>query len=141
VSAVERNAVLGFSWDFIDEVSVWSLVIGCAIAVVAGVMLESIPFAVGCLVAVGVDVALVRLSTRRARQEFAEGRIDAVAPTVMLAGRLVVKAGLLVIALFVPEDLAFAGTVVGALTFDVTLVVVGSIIAASRTMRRPKEGR
>ncbi len=65
----------------------------------------------------------------------------AVAPTVMLAGRLIVKAGLLVIAIFVPADLAFTGTVVGALTFDITLVVVGSIIAASRTMRHTKEGR
>jgi hypothetical protein len=59
----------------------------------------------------------------------------------MLAGRLVVKAGLLMAAIFVPQVLGFAGTVVGALTFDITLVVVGSITAASRTMRHPREGR
>ena len=133
--------VLGFSWDFIDEMSVWSLIIGVSIALIGGFLLKSVAFAVGCLVAVGVDVALVRIATRSGRRAFGEGRIDSVAPTVMLAGRLVVKAGLLVVALFVPQDLAFAGTVVGALTFDITLVVVGSIIAASRTMRRPKEGR
>jgi len=133
--------MLGFSWDFLDEMTVWSLVIGLVIAVGGGFLLGSVSFAVGCVVALIVDVALVRVSTHRARQELLEGRIDSVAPTVMLAGRLVVKAGLLVAAIFVPQMLGFAGTVAGALTFDLTLVVVGSIIAASRTMQHPKEGR
>ena len=107
----------------------------------AASLLQSAAFAVGCLVAVGVDVVLVRVATHRARRELAAGRIDSVAPTVMLAGRLIVKAGLLVLAIFIPQVLGFAGTVVGVLTFDITLVVVGSIVAASRTMRHPKEGR
>jgi len=138
---VEHGSVLGFSWDFLDEMTVWSLVIGCSIALIGGVLLNSTAFAVGCLVALGIDLALVRTATHRARRELAEGRVDAVAPTVMLAGRLVVKTGLLVAAIFMPQRLGFAGTVVGALTFDLTLVVVGSIVAASRTMRQPKEGR
>ena len=138
---MEQNSVLGFSWDFLDEMAAWSLAIGCTIAVVAGFILGSTAFVAGCVVAVGIDVTLVRAATHRARRELEEGRIDALAPTLMLAGRLAVKAALLVAAIFVPRVLGFTGTVVGALTFDITLVVVGSIIAASRTMRHPKEGR
>jgi hypothetical protein len=138
---MENGSALGFSWDFLDEMTVWSLVIGASIAVVGGVLLGSVAFAAGCLLALGVDVALVRVSTHRARAELAEGRVDSVAPMVMLAGRLVAKALLLVLAIFVPQYLGFTGTVVGALTFDITLVVVGSITAASRTMRHSKEGR
>jgi hypothetical protein len=138
---VEQGSVLGFSWEFLDEMSVWALGLGVAIAIVGGVLLESAAFAIGCLVALGVDVALVRVATHRARRELAEGRIDSVAPTVMLAGRLVVKAGLLVAAIFVPQMLGFTGTVVGVLVYDTTLIVVGSIVAASRTMRHTKEGR
>ena len=138
---MENDAVMGFSWDFLDEMGVWALVIGGVIAVGGGVLLQSTAFAAGCLIAVGVDVALVRTATHRARRELAAGRIDAVAPTVMLAGRLIVKAGLLVLAIFVPAALAFTGTVIGALTYDITLLVVGSIVAASRTMRHTREGR
>jgi hypothetical protein len=141
VSAVEQNAVMGFSWDFIDEIGVWSLAIGVAIALIGGLMLQNIAFGVGCIVAVGIDVALVRTATHRGRRALAEDRVDPVAPTIMLAGRLLVKAGLLVLALLAMRGIAFAGTVAGALTFDITLVVVGSVLAASRTMRRPKEGR
>jgi hypothetical protein len=132
---------MGFSWDFIDEIGWWSLGIGVVLAVVGGYLLGSSAFAVGCLVAVGTDVVLVRIATRRGRRALAEGSGDAVAPTLMLAGRLLVKTALLVVALFVPQDLAFAGTIVGVLTFDVTLALVGSVLAASRTMRHPKEGR
>jgi uncharacterized membrane protein YdfJ with MMPL/SSD domain len=138
---VEQKSVMGFSWDFLDEMTIWALVIGASIAVGGGVVLQSISFGVGCLFAVGVDVGLVRISTHRARRELEQGRIDSVAPTVMLAGRLVVKALLLVAALFVPQVLGFTGTVIGALTFDLTLAVVGSIAAASQTMHHPKEGR
>ncbi len=137
---VEHDTVLGFSWDFLDEMSVWALVIGTAIGLVGGYITGSVSFALGCLVALGVDIALVRTATHRARRELEAGRIDSVAPTIMLAVRLVVKALLLVAAIFVPQVLGFTGTVVGALTYDITLVIVGSIVAASRTMRHPKAG-
>jgi hypothetical protein len=137
----QEHTVLGFSWDFLDEMTVWAVWIAAGVALVGGVMLQSVSFAVGCLVAAGIDVALVRVAAHRARREMAGGRIDAAAPTVMLAGRLVAKALLLTLALFVPYILGFAGTVAGALVFDLTLVIVGSVIAAARTMRRPKEGR
>jgi len=138
---VEQSSILGFSWDFLDEMTVWALVIGCTLALLGGFALKSVPFATGCLVALGIDVLIVRSTTQRARRELAQGRVDSVAPTALVAGRLLVKAGLLVLATLVPQFLGFAGTVVGVLTFDLTLVVVGSILAASRTMRHPKEGR
>jgi hypothetical protein len=60
---------------------------------------------------------------------------------IMLAGRLVVKALLLVLSLAIPEFMSFAGTVVGALVLDVTLAFVGGTVAVMRTMRHTKEGR
>lgn len=138
---MQRDSILGFSWEFLDEMTVWALVLGCVVAVGGGVVMGSVTFTAGCVIALGIDVALVRTATHRGQRELADGRVDSVAPMVMLAGRLIVKAGLLVLAILVPGALGFAGTVVGALTFDITLLVVGSIVAASRTMRHPKEGR
>jgi hypothetical protein len=138
---MEQHSVLGFSWDFLDEMTVWTVGFAAAIALVGGLSLHSWSFAAGCLVAAAIDVALVRSATHRARSEMAEGRIDAVAPTVMLAGRLVAKAILLTAAVFVPKVLGFSGTVAGALAFDITLVIAGSVVAATRTMHRPREGR
>jgi len=138
---MHNESVFGFSWDFLDEMTVWALAIGVLIALVGGGVLHSFAFSLGCLLTVGADVILVRAATARARRELAAGRIDPVAPTVMLAGRLIVKAGLLVVSVFVPRIMGFVGTVAGALTFDLTLVVVGSIVAGSQMMRHPKEGR
>ena len=81
------------------------------------------------------------VSVRRARRELEAGRIDSVAPIVMLPGRLLVKAGLLVLALVVRESSAFAGAVAGVLVFDLTLAFGGSAVAIGRGMRRPREGR
>jgi hypothetical protein len=141
MAAVEQSTMLGFSWEFLDQMTVWTAGLAIAVALIGGIALGSVPFAAGCLVAAGIDVVLVRISTHRASRELADGRIDAVAPIVMLGGRLLVKAGLLVLAIFVPAVLGFAGTATGALMFDTTLVVVGSIIAAQRVMQHPKEGR
>lgn len=138
---MQHDATFGFSWEFLDEMTVWSLVVGLAIAIVGGFLFESVAFAVGCLVALAVDLGLVRIATNRGRAEVAGGRLDSIAPTVMLAGRLIAKACLLGAAVFVPKVLGFTGTIAGALTFDVTLVVAGSIVAVSRTMRHSGEGR
>ena len=133
--------MFGFEWGFLDEISWWTLGIGVAIAAAGGYLLRDLAFAIGCLVAVGIDVAIVLSASRRARKELEDGRIDAVAPIVMLAGRLVVKAGLLALALAMPRLLSFTGAVAGALTFDITLALVGSVIALSRGMRASGAGR
>jgi len=58
----------------------------------------------------------------------------------MLGGRFLVKAGLMTLALAIPRLLSFPGTVVGALTFDITLAFVGSILALARGFRAPRMG-
>jgi hypothetical protein len=138
---VDTPVMFGFEWGFLDEISWWTLGIGVALAAGGAYLLRDLAFAIGCLVAVCVDVAIVMSASRRARNELEAGRIDAVAPIVMLAGRLVVKTGLLALALVLPRVLSFTGTVAGALTFDITLALVGSVIALSRGMRASRSGR
>jgi hypothetical protein len=137
----DDQQVFGFSWHFIDELSWWALGIALVISAVVFVPTGDTAFVVGCLVGAAVDVGMVRLASHRGRRELEAGRIDSVAPMVMVAGRLVAKLGLLLIAFTFPAFMSLAGTVVGILVFDLTLALVGSVLAASRTMRRPKEGR
>lgn len=133
--------MFGFQWGFLDEISWWTLGIGVVAAGVGTYLTHAPAFAIGCLLAVCVDVAMVMSASRHARREFENGRIDPVAPIVMLAGRLLVKSGLLVLAFAIPQWLSFPGTVVGALTFDITLALIGSVIALSRSMRASRAGR
>ncbi|HEY5541109.1 MAG TPA: hypothetical protein VIL41_06620 [Coriobacteriia bacterium] len=135
-----RAQAFGFEWSFLDEVARWSLGAAVLVSAVGVVVTRDAAFAIACVVAAGIDVALVTASVRRARRELDAGRIDPVAPIVMLAGRLLVKAGLLVLALVAREPAAFTGAVAGVLVFDVTLAFGGSAIAIGRGMRRPREG-
>ena len=136
---MKQTAVLGFQWDFLGEVSRSALGIAAVAAIAGTLITRDAAFAVGCLVAIGIDVALVTVACHRGRSELQGGRVDAVAPSVMLVGRVVVKAGLLVLALLLPQILGFAGTVVGVLVFDVTLAFVGSALAILRVLG-PGEG-
>ena len=137
------NAVAthGFEWGFLDEVSRWSLGVGIVAAGVGAYLTRDIAFAVGCLIAIGLDVGLVAIACRRARHELDTGHIDAIAPIIVLGGRFLVKAGLLTTALVLPRVLSFAGTAVGAVTFDITLAFVGSILAIARGFHAPRMGR
>ena len=136
-----RTQVFGFEWSFLDEVARWALGVG-VVASAAGVAVTRDPaFAVACMVATAIDVLLVSLSVRRASHGLDAGHIDPVAPLVMLAGRLVVKAGLLLVAMLSHDTAAFWGAVAGVMVFDVTLAFGGSVIAISRGMRTPREGR
>jgi hypothetical protein len=126
------QATFGFGWDFLDEMTWWALGIAFAIAIGGAFVTGQISFAVGCVVGVCLDVALVRGATHRARRTLEHGQVDPVAPLVMVVGRLVVKAALLVLALALPRVMSFPGTVVGVLSYDVTLSFVGSIVAAIR---------
>jgi hypothetical protein len=141
VKAVTDRAPRGFAWDFIDEIVWWALGIAGAAAAVAAIAFDDVAFALGCVVAASVDLVLVRVASGRARRGLARGEIDNAAPIIMVAGRLLAKAGLLLLSIAVPTVLGFAGTVVGVLVFDLTLALVGSIKAAARTMRPSKRGR
>lgn len=136
----ENTSALGFSWDFIDEIAWWAFGLGAASALIGAFVTEDPAFAVGCLIAVALDVALVRVSSRLARDGLAQGQISHAASLIMVPGRLSAKAVLLILALAFPEVLSFAGTVVGVLAFDLTLAFVGSIKAASRMIRQSRQG-
>ena len=134
-----RAQVFGFEWSFLDEVCRWAIAAAVVVAAAGAWVMHSPVFALSAAVVAGVDIALVAGASRRGRRELEAGRIDAVAPTVMLAGRLVVKAGLLVASLLWGGMAAFAGAVAGALVFDVTLAFGGSAIAIYRGMQPPRE--
>ena len=136
-----KNGAFGFTWHFMDEITWWTLGIAFVISVVASFVTRAPWFAAGCLVVVVVDVMLVRVASHRAQKELEDDNIDAVAPTIMLVGRMLAKAILLVAALFAVNVQAFAGAVVGALAYDITLAVVGSIMALLRGGALPREGR
>jgi hypothetical protein len=126
----------GFSWEFLDEMSWWALGLSCVIAVGGAFVTGQLAFAVGCVVAVAIDIVLVRMVSNHARRTLESGHVDALAPLLMVVGRLLVKAGLLLTAMAVPHFMSFSGTVVGVLAYDVTLSFVGSIVAIMRVMRR-----
>jgi len=130
----------GFEWGFLDVVSRWSLGVGVLAAGIGTYLTRDTAFAIGCLIAIVIDVGLVSIACRRGKGELELGRIDAIAPIIMLGGRFLVKAGLMTLALAIPRLLSFPGTVVGALTFDITLAFVGSILALARGSRAPRIG-
>jgi len=93
------------------------------------------------MLAASVDVAFVRATVASARQEIEAGRPGAGNASMLFVARLFAKAGLLVLAVLFPQVLGFAGTVLGVLVFDLSLAIVGSIVAASRVMRGSRLGR
>ena len=129
------EATFGFTWRFLDEMSWWALGIAGAVAIGGALYTRQLSFAVDCLLAIVIDVLLVRVASHRARRGLEEGRIDTAAPLVMVGGRFLVKGGLLLLAISFPHVLSFAGTVVGVLAYDVTLSFVGSVVAATRVWR------
>jgi hypothetical protein len=131
----------GFSWSFLEELSWWSLGIAAAASVIATIVTREAAFAVACMLAASIDVAFVRGIAAGARKEIEAGRPGNGFSSVLFAVRLLAKAGLLVLAVLFPQVFSFAGMVVGVLAFDLTLAVVGSLIAATRLIRGSRQGR
>ena len=138
---MELKPIQEFSWDFLAEISWWSLGMAAAISIVASLVTGQVTFGVACMLAASIDVAFIRAIASSARHEMEEGAPGIGQSSMLFVIRLVAKAGLLVLALVFPGLLGFAGMVVGVLCYDITLAVVGSIIAAARLMRRPRLGR
>jgi hypothetical protein len=144
--AVVRDAGGGFefSWSFLEEISWWSVGIAGLISAISLGVTGTPTFALGCMLAVAVDVAFIRSISIRARHEIAQGNAGAGETSWLFFGRLIAKAALLVLAALQPQVVGFWGTVVGVLVFDLTLALVGSVIAATRLMRhthQPPAGR
>ena len=138
---MQVKSTLDFSWGFLEEISWWSLGIAAAISVVASVVTGQAAFALGCMLAAAIDFAFIRAIAGSARREIEEGRPGAGRSSMLFVARLMVKGLLLGLAVLLPQVLSFAGTVVGVLAFDLTLAVVGSVLAATRLMRGSRMGR
>jgi hypothetical protein len=122
-----------FTWTFLDEVAWWALGIACIASVAGAAVTHRWTFPLGCLLTVGLDLALVHLSARRGGHVAEIGGVDeGVVLGLFLGGRLALKAVLLVVALVWPWLLDFWGVAAGAVTYDITLAVVGSIVAVGR---------
>jgi hypothetical protein len=130
----------GFEWGFLDVVSRWAVGVGLLAAGIGAYLTHDAAFAIGCVIAVGVDVGLIGIACRRGQRQLELGHADAVAPIIVLGGRFLVKACLLTLAIVLPRLLSFAGTAVGAVTFDTTLASVGSILAIALGFRSPRIG-
>jgi len=135
-----QTSGLGFSWDFLDEMAKWTLRLAALIALGGLLVLRDPTFALGCLLGAMVDVGLVRLAAHKAKVALERGEIDTTSGAILLGGRAIAKGLLLLLAVLLPSALDFAGTVVGVLAYDVTLAVVGSIVAVRRGMHVPREG-
>jgi hypothetical protein len=133
--------IIGFSWEFLGEMSAWTMRLAALVAVVGLVVTREPQFALGCLVGAGADVWLVKRASRAAQQSLAETGVAPYSTALLLAGRVVLKAALLGAALLFPMVLDFWGTAIGVLAYDATIAVVGSILVVRRGMRDVGEGR
>jgi hypothetical protein len=138
---VAIKPTLDFSWSFLEEISWWSLGIAAVISAAATVITKHTDFALGCMLAASIDFAFIRAIAGTARREIDEGELTARKSSLLFVVRLIVKAILLGLAVLLPQVLGFVGTVVGVLAFDLSLAVVGSLLAGSRLMRSSRMGR
>jgi len=130
-----------FDLAFLRHVA-WASLAVALVAALAGVVAFADPaFALCACGAALFDVALVVFSVGRAEHGLAAGHIDAVASLVMVAGRLLAIGVLLLVASLAGRPGVFWGTVVGALSFDITLATLGSAMAVRRSSRSAHEGR
>ena len=130
-----------FDLGFLDGLA-W-MTLGAAV-IVGGLgfaVSDDIAFAIGCVLAASADVSLVLLATRRARRGLEVGLADPVSPVLMTAARVVLKAGLLLLAVLLHHAALFWGTVAGAIAFDVVLATAGSAMALTRLKSHSIEGR
>jgi hypothetical protein len=138
---VAPRPTLDFSWGFLEEVSWWSMGIAAVVSVAATVITRHTDFALACMLAASIDFAFIRAIAGTARREIDAGELGATKSSMLFVVRLMVKAVLLGLAVLFPQVLSFVGMVVGVLAFDLSLAVVGSLLAGTRLMRSSRMGR
>lgn len=127
------DPINAFSWHFLEEVARWTLGVSAA-GVVVATLLGNPAFAFAWALTVAVDVALVYVAARRGERAADPGGFDRTALVLFTGVRFAVKVGLIIFAAVFPAILSFWGTVIGALSYDVVLMVVGSVVAARQTL-------
>lgn len=125
------------SWPlrFVREVAGWSIAVAFAVAAGGAVVLRDWRFPLALAVGAAFDVGTVMLLLRRVGPPEVDAARAGRLAAKLIAPRLVIKALLLATAVLLPFALDKWGMLVGILVFDVTLMTVGSVIAASRVMR------
>jgi hypothetical protein len=115
--------------------------IAAVVSVAATVITRHTDFALACMLAASIDFAFIRAIAGTARREIDAGELGATKSSMLFVVRLMVKAVLLGLAVLFPQVLSFVGMVVGVLAFDLSLAVVGSLLAGTRLMRSSRMGR
>jgi hypothetical protein len=138
---VALKPTFDFSWGFLEEISWWSLGIAAVVSVAATAITRHTDFALACMLAASIDFAFIRVIAGTARREIDEGELGATKSSMLFVVRLMVKAVLLGLAVLFPQVFSFVGMVVGVLAFDLSLAVVGSLLAGTRLMRSSRMGR
>lgn len=118
------------SWAFLRDMGHWALALG-GFAAVAGYAITRDPgFLMGVLVGTLLDVATLEIMLRAATHGGRDTSIDGIQRAAgLFALRVIAKAALLVAAFLLPDVLDLAGTAIGVLVVDTTVLVVGSLRA------------
>lgn len=124
-----------YSWEFIQEMAGYARYMAAGVALVGGALTQDIRFALTCAGAALVGIWLFERAAKRARTASERGTEAAAYRTIgnLVAGRVVVKAVLLVAATLLPTVLSFWGMVSGVLVMDTTVCLVGGVVASVRT--------
>lgn len=134
-------SVSRFDLSFLTQVARVALVVAVLAAAIGYAIGGDAGFGIACIVVAAADISLVFAAVWRAQRALDAELADPVPSVLMVAGRLVVKGGLLVIAALLHRDAVFWGAVTGAVSFEVTLAVAGSVMAVSRVRKHTVEGR
>jgi hypothetical protein len=125
------------SWPlrFVREVARWSIAVAFVIAVGGAVVLRDWRFPLALTLGAAFDVGSVMALLQRVGPPALDAARAGKLAALLIAPRLVIKALLVAAAVLLPFALDKWGMLAGILVFDVTLMTVGSVIAASRVMR------
>jgi hypothetical protein len=105
----------------------WSIWVGLAVAVAGGFITRDWRFALACVLGAAVDIASVYWIARRTEAAGDVATATSSLSVMFVAGRVVLKAVVLVAAFALPSVLSFWGALCGVLVFDATLVCVGAV--------------
>lgn len=124
------------TWGFLRAIAWAAVALAMAVLVGGALLGRGWGFALTFGFAFAVDLGISALVVHDARIHLACGGTGiAWRLSALVGARLALKAVLLAAAAFMPGVLDFIGMVLGVLLVDTTILVVGSIIAAARTIR------
>ncbi|MDH4140575.1 MAG: hypothetical protein OEV43_08400 [Coriobacteriia bacterium] len=127
-----RGAVPPVGAEFLGDVSRWSFWVAPVLAVVGTAITRDARWGVACLIGAAYDVLTMRYAAGLAPSEENAHALDHRFIMVML-GRMVGKAVLIVAAVALPGILHTWGMAVGVLTVEITMMTVGVAVTAVRT--------